>query len=232
MTFLFRDGASLATEVPSNRLFQAWCGAGLTGMPEPTAVQRASAETTMALTARNPVGVAPLWLDADHDGWFAQLAEDQLDASARRELTRNLDLLATGAVSTVVTGQQPGFLGGPLLTLHKVATAVALARLRSEAGQETVPVFWCGDDDDDLAEALAPVAWDPAAQALLRAEGRVQARNAGGARKCWGRARRVVGAPVPRTGWPKWGKRVAIPWCGIWRRCGVRLWLRIGPGPA
>ncbi len=66
----------------------------------------------------------------------------------------------------VVTGQQPGFLGGPLYTLHKIATAIALARRRTPAGRPTVPVFWSGDDDDDLAEALAPVAWDAATGAL------------------------------------------------------------------
>ena len=48
----------------------------------------------------------------------------------------------------VTTGQQPGLLGGPLYTLHKAATAIALAR-RVQA----VPVFWVAGDDHDFAEA-------------------------------------------------------------------------------
>ena len=61
----------------------------------------------------------------------------------------------------MITGQQPGFLGGPLLTIYKIATAVALARRETAAGRPTVPVFWLGDDDDDLREALDPALWDP-----------------------------------------------------------------------
>jgi uncharacterized protein YllA (UPF0747 family) len=37
-----------------------------------------------------------------------------------------------------------------------------------------VPVFWSGDDDDDLREALAPVAWDPDREVLFRHEGHGQ----------------------------------------------------------
>jgi len=45
---------------------------------------------------------------------------------------------------------------------------VVLAELRTAAGRPTVPVFWSGDDDDDLREALQPVIWDPGLQVLLR----------------------------------------------------------------
>ncbi len=61
----------------------------------------------------------------------------------------------------IITGQQPGFMGGPLYTLYKIATTISLAKLRSEKGHPTVPVFWAGDDDDDLVEAMTPTAWDP-----------------------------------------------------------------------
>lgn len=61
--------------------------------------------------------------------------------------------IADGSVRTVVTGQQPGALGGPLLSLYKAATAIALARrIESTSGQRCVPVFWSGSDDDDFAE--------------------------------------------------------------------------------
>lgn len=76
----------------------------------------------------------------------------------------------SGGPRVVVTGQQPGYLGGPLLTLYKIATAIVLARKQTSAGRPTVPVFWSGDDDDDVVEALAPVAWDPVAQRVCPAE--------------------------------------------------------------
>ncbi|HKW13167.1 MAG TPA: bacillithiol biosynthesis BshC [Candidatus Krumholzibacteria bacterium] len=64
-----------------------------------------------------------------------------------------LDGLADGSVRAVVTGQQPGVLGGPLLSLYKAATAIALARhVEKSHGQPCVAVFWLGADDDDFAE--------------------------------------------------------------------------------
>jgi bacillithiol biosynthesis cysteine-adding enzyme BshC len=54
----------------------------------------------------------------------------------------------------VVTGQQPGLLGGPLLTLHKAAGALALARhLDGVGGFRVVPVFWLASEDHDADEA-------------------------------------------------------------------------------
>ncbi|MGD9548332.1 MAG: bacillithiol biosynthesis BshC [Candidatus Krumholzibacteriia bacterium] len=75
------------------------------------------------------------------------------------------------APRTVVTGQQPGFLGGPLYTLFKIATAVALAARLARNGVPAVPVFWSGDDDSDLNEALAGLGWDPAGRRLFGSEG-------------------------------------------------------------
>ena len=62
---------------------------------------------------------------------------------------------ASGAGGTrfVVTGQQPGPLGGPLMTTYKIATAMSIAaRVESEYGVPTVPVYWMGADDTDFAE--------------------------------------------------------------------------------
>jgi bacillithiol biosynthesis cysteine-adding enzyme BshC len=58
-----------------------------------------------------------------------------------------------GGVRFVVTGQQPGALGGPLLTLYKVATTIALAeRIEREFETACVPLFWMGADDIDFQE--------------------------------------------------------------------------------
>lgn len=63
----------------------------------------------------------------------------------------NLDLLENGA-RAVVTGQQVGLFGGPLLTLMKAATAIRKAQVASEAGVPHVPVFWMATEDHDLPE--------------------------------------------------------------------------------
>ena len=64
----------------------------------------------------------------------------------------NVEKLRSGA-RAVVTGQQVGLLGGPLLTLLKATTAVSRARQATEAtGVEHVPVFWLATEDHDLAE--------------------------------------------------------------------------------
>jgi bacillithiol synthase len=62
-------------------------------------------------------------------------------------------LLAPGALA-ITTGQQPGLFTGPLYTIHKALSAVALARLLEVRWRRpVVPVFWLAGDDHDFAEA-------------------------------------------------------------------------------
>ena len=64
------------------------------------------------------------------------------------------DRLARGDVLAVTTGQQPALFTGPLYTVHKALSAIALAaRLEQERGVPVVPVFWVAGDDHDFAEA-------------------------------------------------------------------------------
>ena len=64
------------------------------------------------------------------------------------------DRLTAGEVLCVTTGQQPGLFTGPLYTIYKALTAIALARrLEQERGVPVVPVFWVAGDDHDFAEA-------------------------------------------------------------------------------
>jgi bacillithiol biosynthesis cysteine-adding enzyme BshC len=64
----------------------------------------------------------------------------------------NIDKLRKGA-RAVVTGQQVGLFGGPLLTLLKAATAIARAAEATAAtGIDHVPVFWLATEDHDLEE--------------------------------------------------------------------------------
>jgi bacillithiol synthase len=63
------------------------------------------------------------------------------------------DRLAAGEVLVVTTGQQPGLFTGPLYTVYKALSAIALARrLERERRLAVVPVFWVAGDDHDFAE--------------------------------------------------------------------------------
>lgn len=64
------------------------------------------------------------------------------------------DRLAAGDVLAVTTGQQPGLFTGPLYTVYKALSVIALARrLERERRMPVVPVFWVAGDDHDFAEA-------------------------------------------------------------------------------
>jgi bacillithiol biosynthesis cysteine-adding enzyme BshC len=64
-----------------------------------------------------------------------------------------LDRLSGPDCLVVTTGQQPGLLTGPLYTIHKALSAVALARLCEQRwGKPVVPVFWAAGGDHDFAE--------------------------------------------------------------------------------
>ncbi|MDH3458770.1 MAG: bacillithiol biosynthesis cysteine-adding enzyme BshC [Gemmatimonadota bacterium] len=65
-----------------------------------------------------------------------------------------LDLLLSGRAFCVTTGQQPGLFTGPLFTVYKALTAIALAEsLEARVKRPVVPVFWVAGDDHDFAEA-------------------------------------------------------------------------------
>lgn len=80
--------------------------------------------------------------------WATYIDELGAPAAVRANLAR----LRAGAAA-IVSGQQAGVLGGPLLTLLKAARAVSLAReLEAARGTPVVPVFWVAGDDHDLDE--------------------------------------------------------------------------------
>ena len=60
--------------------------------------------------------------------------------------------LADPATRVVVTGQQPGLLGGPLYTLSKMLAASRWAAALEAAGQPAVAVFWVATEDHDFRE--------------------------------------------------------------------------------
>ena len=71
---------------------------------------------------------------------------------AGEKVFQNLEKLKSPRTLAVVTGQQPGFLGGPAFTVYKALTAVRLAQMLEEEGYPAVPVFWLASDDSDFHE--------------------------------------------------------------------------------
>lgn len=103
-----------------------------------------------------PLGPAPR-LDAEG---LAKSRSRVLDPALREAFVAHgsaassLDRLYARDALCVSTGQQPGLLTGPLFTIYKALSAVALSRvLEEELGRPVVPVFWVSGDDHDFAEA-------------------------------------------------------------------------------
>lgn len=114
----------------------------LRGLPREAAAW--SAEAALAALRVQPLPPA---------AWDA-LAARQQALGAPPAAVENARRLCEDGVLCVVTGQQPGLLGGPLMTWHKAAGALALAREAAQAtGRVVVPVFWLASEDHDLDEA-------------------------------------------------------------------------------
>src|SRR5271157_6359567 len=90
--------------------------------------------------------------DGNREARVADALEKQNRAWGASEPTlRNIERLREGAFA-VVTGQQVGLFGGPLMSLLKVGSLLALAKQVQQSGVECVPVFWLATEDHDLEE--------------------------------------------------------------------------------
>ena len=90
--------------------------------------------------------------DRERQARVADALEKQNRAWGASEATlRNIQHLRDGAFA-VVTGQQVGLFGGPLMSLFKAASVLALAKQVQERGVDCVPVFWMATEDHDLDE--------------------------------------------------------------------------------
>lgn len=72
-------------------------------------------------------------------------------AAQNPHATAALDVLRSGG-GAVVTGQQVGLFGGPLLTALKAGTAIARARQATAAGHPHAAIFWLASEDHDFDE--------------------------------------------------------------------------------
>ncbi|MBN1504063.1 MAG: bacillithiol biosynthesis BshC [Candidatus Eisenbacteria bacterium] len=91
--------------------------------------------------------------DGSEREFWAAVLESDAGLGAGEASLRNIEALGAGRAVAVITGQQPGLLGGPLYTIYKTMTAVALSEhLRDVHGVEAVPVLWNACDDADFLE--------------------------------------------------------------------------------
>jgi bacillithiol synthase len=100
------------------------------------------------------------------DNWLAKLAP-ALEATGNAKA--RLEASANGRGVVVTTGQQPGLFGGPVYTLSKALSALALAdSLQATSGVPVAPVFWAATDDTDFKEASSTAVSLPGGAQLLR----------------------------------------------------------------
>ncbi len=92
--------------------------------------------------------------DPEERGLLAATLEERLAPLAPPvAVLDSVRALARAGAACVVTGQQPGFLCSPLLSLYKGLHAVRLARSLTQAFEcPVVPIFWNHGDDHDVAE--------------------------------------------------------------------------------
>ncbi|MBI4481772.1 MAG: bacillithiol biosynthesis cysteine-adding enzyme BshC [Acidobacteria bacterium] len=118
----------------------------------------------------SPAATAFLPAPRDPDAWRERARKVAARCSHRKELASQLarqnrfwenDGAALEALQrledpdtvAVVTGQQAGFLGGPLLTVWKALSVLRIAEEMNASGIPTIPVFWIQTEDHDYAEA-------------------------------------------------------------------------------
>jgi bacillithiol biosynthesis cysteine-adding enzyme BshC len=100
--------------------------------------------------------------------WLAVLAP-AFDATGKARA--RLEASSAGKGVVVTTGQQPGLFGGPVYTLSKALSALAVAdSLQESTGIPVAPVFWAATDDTDFKEASSTVVSVPGGAQLLRIE--------------------------------------------------------------
>ncbi len=81
------------------------------------------------------------------------LEENNEALGADQTVLDNISKLKDASTLAVVTGQQAGFLTGPMYTIYKAVTAIKLAkRKEKELGVPVIPVFWVASEDHDFEE--------------------------------------------------------------------------------
>jgi bacillithiol biosynthesis cysteine-adding enzyme BshC len=75
------------------------------------------------------------------------------ELNANNKSIKNCKSLENENVLTVITGQQVGFMGGPLYTLYKIITSIKLCNfLKTNFKIKAIPIFWAATEDHDFDE--------------------------------------------------------------------------------
>ncbi len=111
-----------------------------------------------------------LRLERPREAVATALVEANRRWGADRKALASAARLRDPASVAIVTGQQPGLLGGPLYGLAKAISAAAAARqFQEQTGREAIPVFWVEGDDHDFEEVRSTWLLDADGQpAMLR----------------------------------------------------------------
>lgn len=89
---------------------------------------------------------------------FKKFYKQLINDSARLELTQkqrqNYELIEESNTLFVITGQQPGILGGPLYSLYKAISAISYCQQYKQNYPQFnfIPVYWVEESDDDVDE--------------------------------------------------------------------------------
>lgn len=83
------------------------------------------------------------------------LSESMSDLEMEPTQTENLEIVKNGNYIAIMTGQQPGFLGGATYSLFKAITAIQIASELNKKFEtnQFIPIFWIEDNDHDAEEA-------------------------------------------------------------------------------
>jgi bacillithiol biosynthesis cysteine-adding enzyme BshC len=97
---------------------------------------------------------SPAALSSNRATLIEVMREQNTAFGSGQRTMENIALLGNPATHAVVTGQQVGLFGGPLYTVFKTLTAIALAGHLKEKypDHDFVPVFWIEGEDHDFAE--------------------------------------------------------------------------------
>jgi bacillithiol biosynthesis cysteine-adding enzyme BshC len=109
------------------------------------------------LGAGAPPALPPLPKSAESRRDLAEALAVANRAYGNPEADRLAARLADPAVRVVVSGQQPGLLGGPLYALAKMVAVSRWAAALEAAGEPAVAVFWVATEDHDWAEVSSTV---------------------------------------------------------------------------
>ncbi len=107
--------------------------------------------------------LSSIGLSCQHRNLIKSTIKDTMnDLFLNQKQSENLHLLSSQNNLAVVTGQQVGFLGGPLYTIVKALSAVSLATKLNSFHKDFsfVPIFWIEDNDHDNLESSQIIVYD------------------------------------------------------------------------